>query len=47
MDLWKMWKVVTPREGFIGTLLFVVLTSFMIHLMVMLNSDRYVSSLLG
>ena len=46
MDLWKIWKVLTPREGVLA-LGGVMLASFVIHMMVMLASDRYSSALLG
>lgn len=47
LDLWKIWKVVTPREG-IYLIGLVMLASFLIHLVVMLGgSDRYINGLLG
>ncbi|MEO0819429.1 MAG: hypothetical protein AAF074_03290 [Pseudomonadota bacterium] len=45
-DLWKIWQQITPREGVIG-LAGLMLASFIIHMMVMLASDRYSSALLG
>lgn len=45
-DLWKVWRLITPREGLfaIGG---VMVASFIIHLVVMLGSDRYINGLLG
>lgn len=45
-DLWKIWRVVTPREG-VKIVGLVCLASFIIHIMVMTASDRYVTGLLG
>ena len=47
-EMWRIWKVITPREGLIGMTLFVIATSGMIHLVVMLGgSERYIGGLLG
>lgn len=46
-QLWKIWKVITPREGALG-LAGLMLASFAIHLVVMLGgSSRYIEGLLG
>ncbi len=46
MDIWKIWQHITPREGILG-LAGLFLASFIIHMMVMLASDRYSQALLG
>ncbi|MGF1447405.1 MAG: hypothetical protein ACFBRM_14570 [Pikeienuella sp.] len=46
MDIWKIWQFVTPREAIFG-LAGLMLASFVIHMMVMLASERYVTALLG
>ena len=45
-DLWKIWQHITPREGIMG-LGGLMLASFLIHVIVILSNDRYVSALLG
>jgi hypothetical protein len=45
-DLWKMWRYLTPREGVLA-LGALMLASFLIHVMIMTASDRYVTGLLG
>jgi hypothetical protein len=45
-DLWKLWRVVSPREGALA-LLFLFLAAFLVHVMVMTASDRYAAALLG
>ena len=45
-DLWKIWRHFTPREGLIGVGL-VMAASFLMHLVIMLGSDRYLAGLLG
>ena len=45
-DFWKIWQHVTPREG-IMALFFLMIASFLIHVMVMTASDRYAEGLLG
>ncbi|SEA69469.1 hypothetical protein [Rubrimonas cliftonensis] len=45
-DLWKIWRHITPREGVLG-LLVLMLASFLIHVMVVSLSERYVTGLLG
>lgn len=46
-DLWKVWRQVFPREAIVGGFLILILASFMIHVVVMLGSDRYITGLLG
>lgn len=46
LELWKIWRVITPREGALA-LIGLMLASFLIHLIVMLGSDRYINGLLG
>ncbi len=45
-DAWMIWRLVTPREGLfaVGG---VMVASFLIHLVVMLGTDRYIDKLLG
>lgn len=45
-DIWKIWRLITPREG-LFILGGVMVASFLIHLVVMLGSERYISGLLG
>ncbi len=45
-DLWKIWRHITPREGILA-LLFLFVASFLIHVMVITNSERYATGLLG
>ncbi|MEL6198299.1 MAG: hypothetical protein AAFT19_10655 [Pseudomonadota bacterium] len=45
-ELWKIWQQITPREGVLG-LAGLMVASFIIHMMVMLASDRYAAGLLG
>ena len=45
-DLWKIWRLVTPREGVIAVGV-VMAASLLIHVMVMTLSDRYATALLG
>lgn len=45
-DLWKIWRQVTPREGILAVGAICV-GSFLIHLVVMLGTDRYINALLG
>jgi hypothetical protein len=45
-DLWKIWRHLTPREGLLG-LGVLMLASFLIHVMIITNSERYAAGLLG
>lgn len=45
-DLWKIWKQVSVKEGLIGLGL-IMGASFVMHIIIMLASDRYSGGLLG
>jgi hypothetical protein len=46
IEMWKIWRFVTPREGILG-LAGLFLASFLVHVMVMTASGRYAAALLG
>ncbi|MEO0999458.1 MAG: hypothetical protein AAFW69_02460 [Pseudomonadota bacterium] len=45
-DLWKIWRVITPRDGLmaIGA---VMAASFVMHIVIMIVSEQYSAGLLG
>ncbi|MEM9009872.1 MAG: hypothetical protein AAGE18_01500 [Pseudomonadota bacterium] len=45
-DLWRIWKVITPREGVIA-IAAVMAASFIMHIVIMFASESYSSGLLG
>lgn len=44
---WKVWRIVYPHEGFIGTMIFLGLLTMIIHFVVLFGTDRYITKLLG
>lgn len=44
---WKVWRIIYPHEGFIGTMLFLALITLTIHFTVLFGTDRYIGALIG
>lgn len=44
---WKAWRLIYPREGLIASFAFLGILTIVVHLVVLLGTDRYINALLG
>ncbi len=47
IEWWRIWQIISPKEGLVATLFVGLLITFAIHFLVVLGVNRFDATLLG
>jgi len=44
---WRFWQIVSPKEGLVGTFIFLATLGIIVHLAILFGSSKYAAAWMG